>query len=502
MGDPLKGSGDWLRGVVTLLTSRAGKLRATRILNVAVPLLALIAGVAPSSMSPARSAGRPSVVLITVDTLRADHLGSYGFALDASPQIDRFAAQGVLFERAIAGASATAPSHASILSSRFTREHSIGFRNGDTRLGGVPTLATVFRDAGYATAAFVSNVVLRRGRGFETGFDVYDDDVPVAELNRSEIHERLAPQTTAAALAWLESRRDRPFFLWVHYQDPHGPYAPPPDFRGRFHLPRRTDQRPLAVLADNSGQGGIPAYQVLGDLRHPTVYEGRYADEIFYADVSIGKLIEAADRAAGARGAVVLLTADHGESFGEEDRFFVHGAATTPDLAHVPMILRAPGLAPGRRADLVHHVDVLPTLLELAGISASAPTSGIALGPMLRAGTPLPERTVFTDIGMELSAYTRSGFLRVYGAQAAWQRRADAHAALAPVAKPYAWNGGGTWRAEGPRAGLPAEVARYIRTAVPMESAGGVSEQDLERLRALGYLEVAASDRDTRAVGW
>jgi len=443
------------------------------------------------SYEPAAPAGsaavRPSVLLITVDTLRADHLGSYGLGLAASPQIDRLAAQGVLFERAIAGSSQTAPSHAGILTSRFSREHSIGYLNGSTRLDGVPTLASVFRDAGYATAAFVSNVVLGRGRGFETGFDVYDDEAPVQERNRA-IHERLASQTTAAALAWLATQREEPFFLWVHYQDPHGPYSPPPEFRGRFHLARTGARAPLAVLADDSGLGGIPAYQVIGDLRHPGVYEDRYIDEIFYADRSVGELIEAVDRAAGASGAVVLLTADHGESFGEADQYFVH-RATTPDVAHVPMILRAPGLAPRRYPDLVHHVDVLPTLLELAQIPAPASVSGIALGPALRTSAHLPERVVFTDVGVEVSAYTQAGFLQIRGVAAAWVQRADVLHGLAPSATRYAWDGSHPWTALGTQRVFSPEIDRYLRSATPMQPAEALDEQEVARLRALGYVE-------------
>ena len=455
-----------------------------------VVLVLVLPGFVSFERAPVAPALRgPSIVLITVDTLRADHLGSYGLGVAASPHIDRLAAGAVLFERAIAGSSATAPSHAAILTSRYSREHSIGFRNGDTRLEGVPTLASVLQGAGYATAAFVSNVVLRRGRGFETGFDVFDDEFPAREANRA-MEERIATQTTAAALAWLAARGEEPFFLWVHYQDPHGPYAPPPEFRGRFHLGGRTARGPLPVLADNTGIGGIPAYQVLGDLRAPGVYQDRYVDEISYADESVGRLIDAADRAAGTRGAVVLLTADHGESFGEDDQYFVH-RVTTPDIAHVPMILRAPGLAPRRFGDLVHHVDVLPTLLELAGVAAPAAVSGLALGPALRGGAPLPERVVFTDIGAEVSAYQATGFVRIRGVEAAWQRRADAPRALAPSGTRYAWDGRHAWTALGEQAVFPAEIDRYVRSAVPMRAAAAPSDQDIARLQALGYLEAA-----------
>jgi arylsulfatase A-like enzyme len=443
------------------------------------------------SYEPAPPAGAtavgPSVLLITVDTLRADHLGTYGLGVGASPQIDRLASQGVVFERAIAGSSTTAPSHAAILTSRFSREHSIGFLNGYTRLEGVPTLASVFRDAGYSTAAFVSNVVLRRGSGFEMGFDVFDDHFTRQTVDGA-IQERRAPETTEAALAWLAQRRDQPFLLWVHYMDPHGPYSPPPEFRGRFHLAGRFARGPLPVLADNSGIGGIPAYQVLGDLRAPGAYQDRYVDEIFYADVSIGRLIDAAEQAAGSRGAVVLLTADHGESFGEGNQYFVH-RATTPDVAHVPMILRAPGLAPRRVPDLVHHVDVLPTLLELAGVPAPAQLSGLALGPALRAAAPVPERVVFTDAGSEVSAYTQTGFVRIRGVEAAWLRGANSQRALAPSATRYAWDGRHPWTELGDQAVFAPEIDRYLRSAARMQPADVPANQEIARLRALGYLE-------------
>ena len=135
---------------------------------------------------PARDGARPNLLLVTVDTLRADHLSSYGFPLETSPRIDAFAADAVVFERAIAGSSATVPSHASILASRYTRGHSVGYGNGESRLEDVETLAAVFREAGYATGAFVSNFLLQRRIGLDRGFDVYDDDLPSAELNQEK----------------------------------------------------------------------------------------------------------------------------------------------------------------------------------------------------------------------------------------------------------------------------------------------------------------------------
>jgi arylsulfatase A-like enzyme len=151
--------------------------------------------------APGPEPPRPDVLLITIDTLRADYVHAYGFAEQNTPAIDALADRGVLFENAIAAATLTAPAHASIMTSRYVHEHSIGSRNGDTRLEGLPTLAERFADAGYETAAFVSNVVLRRRIGLDRGFGVYDDELPSSEGNREFYFERLAEATATRALA-------------------------------------------------------------------------------------------------------------------------------------------------------------------------------------------------------------------------------------------------------------------------------------------------------------
>jgi len=159
----------------------------------------------------------PDVVLITVDTLRADHLGTYGFEHDSSPRIDRLARQSVVFERAIAASGRTAPSHASILTSRYTREHSIGYKNGPTKLVEQPTLARIFSGAGYDTGAFVGNLLLTGFSGLHQGFETYDAKLETPEKNRSHVVERIAEATTQLAMEWIERSGERPLFLWVHY---------------------------------------------------------------------------------------------------------------------------------------------------------------------------------------------------------------------------------------------------------------------------------------------
>jgi arylsulfatase len=393
----------------------------------------------------------------------------------------------VVFERAIAGAPATAPSHASIMTSRYTREHTIGYKNGRTRLDDSITLAEAFREAGYATAAFVGNILLQRRTGFDRGFELYDDDLTTPEPNRPEIVERKAALTADRAISWLDSASVDPFFLWVHFQDPHGLYDAPPEFRGRFLLPPRAGETPLPILDDDSGSRGIPSYQALPGLTLPRLYEARYAEEIAYVDHWIGELVAAVEARSQSRGAVVLLTADHGESLGEAERYFVHGSAPTPDQAHVPLILRAPGIESQRRPGVVHHVDVMPTLLELAGIAPPADTSGISLGPSLRSGEPIPDRVVYCDNGVDLSAYGRDGFVRIIDVGGAWRGEARDLPPMAPRWFPYAWQTGSSWYRESRFALAKEPIRSYFRQAVPMVEAEPLSRALIEMLRALGY---------------
>jgi arylsulfatase A-like enzyme len=424
----------------------------------------------------------PNVVLVVVDTLRADYLGTYGFEAGTSPNLDALAEKSVVFDRAVAASTLTAPAHASIMTSRFVREHSIGYLNGGTRLVDLDTLASVFQDAGYETAAFISNSILKSRIGLDHGFDVYDDALPQAERNRPYVFERTAMKTTHRAIEWLEADRDVPYFLWVHYQDPHGPYTPPRALADELALPPTPGERPLPILNRQNGYRGIPAYQALPGLRFLHQYRSRYAAEIRFFDAGLGKLLGAVWQREGKAGTVVLLTADHAESMGEADYFLAHGHATTPDMARVPFLLSAPGLAPGRNAQLVHHVDVMPTLIDLAGLPQPADLRGLALGRVLRSQEDFPVRTVYSDVGNDVSAYERDGFVRISqkgaeanGSQGRWQA--------------FDWSDDGTWSpTDFDEASRPA-ISAYLDGRTPTAEAAELEPADVERLRALGYVE-------------
>jgi len=425
---------------------------------------------------------RASFLLVSVDTLRADHLGAYGFPADTSPNLDAFAAESVVFERALAASSRTAPSHASMMTSRWVSGHSIGPVNGASRLPEQErTLAVHFREAGWETAAFISNVVLGRRIGLDVGFELYDDELTNTEGNRGWAKERGAHETTERARRWLEQDRDLPFLVWVHYNDPHGPYQPPPP-HDAIELPAPDpSEEALPILERQLGFNGIPAYQKLEGLTKPSEYRGRYAGEIHAFDAAFADLLRAAERAAAPNALAVLLTADHGESLGEGDIYFCHGYGTTPELAHVPFILRASGLPPGRRSEPVHHVDVLPTLLELAGLPIPEGARGVALGQVVRAGSTLPSRPLFVDVGREVSAYQDDRLLRAHLGEATGNVPQGAWDG-------FRWlEGGGLLPEESPPA-LRSALEAYLRNHVPILRADPLDPERRALLRALGYL--------------
>ncbi len=437
-------------------------------------------------------AARPDVLLISVDTLRPDRLACYGGDERVGAALCDLARTGTRFVWAFAAAPATAPSIASLLTSQYPSEHGVSEFARTTLAEEAVSVAELLRDAGYATAAFVSNPVLDRRRRFDQGFDVYDQEMTRSERNRPGFREREAAATTRAALAWARSA-PRPWFLWVHFQDPHGPYEPPGAAR------RRDPEggQPLPRLDDHSGYGGIPAYQVLPGLSTVEAYEQRYVDEIRYLDVHLGLLVAGLD-ALGAP-PFVALTADHAEAFGEDGYYFAHGHSLGLDQIRVPLLVRPTTLSEARVSTLpVTTLDVAPTLLAAAGVP---------LPPGLR-GRPLPLR-----LGEEAAAEPRSFFAEHRLRQAVVVGRSYYASDRAGLDAPRADRiSGGALRPLPPRTarlgeeGEPApyvraraeiarafeaELARLPRLAGATAPAGDetLDAATREALRALGYLE-------------
>jgi choline-sulfatase len=322
--------------------------------SVAVLAGVLIVGAAAGTLllmrrpsTPTSSAQGASVLLVTFDTLRADRVGAYGGPAGLTPHLDRLAAQGAVFAEAVSSTPLTLPSHATILSGLEPPRH--GVRDNGTYVfpEDRPTLATLLRDQGYATGAFVAAYVLDRRFGLARGFSTYDDAIQRQESGPSVLEsERSCDVVGASAQAWI-AQQPGPFFAWVHFYDPHAPYAPPAPERERW------PDRP-------------------------------YEAEVAHADACFGRLVEAARARVGER-LVVAALSDHGEGLGDHGEK-THGFFVYQATLRVPLLVSGPGVAPGPRRDgIARTVDIAPTLLRLLGLSVPTDLDG---GDLLASGAP------------------------------------------------------------------------------------------------------------------
>jgi arylsulfatase len=330
----------------------------------------LAAGLAPSlwlgGCGKRPRGKKPNIILIAVDTLRPDHLGCYGYHRNTSPNIDRFAADGLLFENCLSQAAETWSGFASILSGFLPHET----KAMDTRhlLRGVETLPKLLQRIGYKTVGVVSNYILQRRWGWDQGFTIYDDTLNDRELVR-RVPERIAEHTTDRAVELLKQFHKDQLFMWVHYQDAHGPYAPPERFAKLFKNPVQKP-RNLRVNRSLSGRGGIPSYQRLGSNRDFYYYVSQYDGEIRYTDIHFKRLIDALKKFGLYDDALIIFTSDHGEEMGEHDYFFVHGNSLYNSLTYVPLIIKYGKELTGRRTDFVQHIDIVPTIWKMLGLGA------------------------------------------------------------------------------------------------------------------------------------
>ncbi len=311
----------------------------------------------------------PHLILLSVDTLRADHLGAYGDPRGLTPNLDALAAESLRYERAYAPAPLTLPALAGLLTGRHPE--SLGIRNNVSRLpDGVPALAGRLRDHGFRTGAVVGNGIVREYTGLADGFEIYDIEFTLAWRDGDPDRSTL---TTDAALRVVDAlgAGSGPIFLWVHYLDPHGPYAPPAADRERYlegERQRPDGRRRLEVSADSRGVGAIPRYQYQEPHREVAWYRAGYAAEVAAVDRELGRLLRGLAERGILEAAVVVFTADHGEGLGEDDYWFAHGERLHDGAVRVPLLLRVPGRAPQVRGELASLLDVAPTLAQLAGV--------------------------------------------------------------------------------------------------------------------------------------
>jgi len=339
------------------------------------------------------------VILISCDTLRADRLGCYGCPRPTSPHVDAFAKDAVLFEDAWSTAPLTNPAMSCLFSGKLPDEIGMARGNHVVMPPSVVTFPEILSDAGIETAGVISIAVLQKpparygAAGVAQGFRTYDDDLREPETNRPYL-QRSGEATTDAAIRWLAAdpaRAEKPFFLWVHYQDPHGPYTPREPFLSEFAAPIPPDEPELALGANDSPRGQIPSIQIVGGERHASSYKNRYDAEIRQFDEAFGRLLAWLREHDLYEDTLILLTADHGESLGEHGIWFAHGENLHVEELHVPLIVRAPGgLRGARRSEPACHLDLLPTVLEAFRLPARESRGASLLAPSLPRDRLLP----------------------------------------------------------------------------------------------------------------
>ena len=382
------------------------------------------------------------IVLVTIDTLRADHVGCYGYARAHTPTLDRLAAEGVRYEVALSPVPLTLPSHTTIMTGLDPDRHGVRHNSVFSLDPGVPTLAERLRARGYATAAFIGAFVLDRRFGLARGFDLYDDQLGGRRSSLVGFAERRAGEVTDSFERWLATAPPR-FFVWLHYYDAHASYDPPEGFKLSFPY----------------------------DL---------YSGEIAYVDAQLGRALEALSARFDPAGTLVLVTSDHGESLGEHGELS-HSYGVYEATQRVPLVARGPGFTGGRVAhELARLADVTPTLLAEAG---AEPISG-ASGRDLRgrgSGEPAYHETLATHLDFGWAAlfalrgdrwkYIRAPRPELYDLAADPKELANVAADHPDVVRELA-------------AALDARLSQ----ARPLAMRDALSSDDRARLEALGYV--------------
>ncbi|HVO11710.1 MAG TPA: sulfatase-like hydrolase/transferase [Vicinamibacteria bacterium] len=394
----------------------------------------------------AATAGPANVLLVTIDTLRADHVGAYGDAKADTTGFDRLAREGVLVEDAVSHVPETRPSHASILTGRYPYEHGIRDNAAGPIAPGMPTLATLLKAAGYDTAAFIGAYPVSRSSGLDRGFDVYDDPFEKAVDGRTE---RRAQEVVDRALGWLGRPHARPFLTWVHLFDPHAPYTPPQPFASRF-----------------AGR----------------LYDG----EVAYADSQLRRLLGWLDGSGQRANTLVVVTSDHGESLGEHGEE-EHGLLVYDATLHVPLVLSWPGHLPAavRVRGQFRSVDLLPTLLGLLGLPA-VETSGASRADVLARGGRIPDNESYAEslYGAIHFGWARLRALRSQG----WKYIEAPRPELYHLGEDPGELRNVLSSREAVASGMRQSLGRFGGGVGDKAAAAPIDQGALERLAALGYV--------------
>ncbi|RMH23293.1 MAG: tetratricopeptide repeat protein [Acidobacteria bacterium] len=340
-------------GVLVLAPATAHNRNAMRRAATSILLAAAGCWLACTGSEPAADGGGArNLLLVTLDTLRADHLGSYGYAAARTPHLDALAGRGLRFAQAATVTPLTLPAHSSLMTGTFPAYHGVRDNGGFYLDDEAETLAEVLAAAGWRTGGFVGAFVLDSRWGIAQGFEHYFDDFDLTRFDDApgmDAIQRPGSEVVDRALAWLAADRERPFFAWVHLYDPHTPYAAPEPFRSRF----------------------------------PATLTGAYDAEIAATDAQVGRLIQALDDDGRLADTLVVVLADHGEMLGQHGEA-THGFFIYDPAVRIPLIVAGPGIAPAVIEDQVRIVDVMPTVLARLGVEPPAAVQGVDLMPLTR----------------------------------------------------------------------------------------------------------------------
>lgn len=355
-------------------------MKAGRHLLWMIPAVLVAAGAVIYAVRPAPSTvalpGVRNVILISIDTLRADHLGCYGYERPTSPSIDAFASRGARFEKAMSSSSWTVPAHMTMFTGVDPPMHGAqGYPRSQRATRRVPTLAEILSARGFRTAAFTGGGYVAATFGFQRGF---------AKFSSQGRHFN---SNTASARHWIESNRDEPFFLFLHGYDVHGPYKPPAHYAQMFE--DRSEKR----FSGNLVIGGPRPSD--GKLRFAI---SQYDAEIRAVDDVIGGLLREWEEMGVLANTLVVITSDHGEEFYEHGQVY-HSHALYDELLHVPLIMVGPGVQAGVHRTQVGLIDITPTILGALGLAPLQKTMmGVDLTPVLTGDADPPERLLFSSL--------------------------------------------------------------------------------------------------------
>ena len=447
-------------------------------------------GAAPATRSPS---GCRNVLLISIDALRPDHLGCYGYARDTSPNLDALARRGTRFHHAVSTTSWTLPAHMSLFTGLEIAAHGVA-TDGFSLHPAIPTLAAILQARGFATAAFCSSPYLNPAFGFARGFDTYHntdmeqpdfiDTTSMADRERwDRTHgEVTSPRIRDLALGWLGRRRPAPFFLFLHFWDPHYDYLPPPPYDTRFDPGYTGSISPSRYMHNAAIHPGMDPR----DLAHLVA---RYDGEIAFTDHHIGEILRALETLGLADDTLVVVTADHGAEFFEHGNKG-HRATLYDETVRIPLIIHLPGGEPVERrvGSQAGIIDIAPTILDALGVPVPAGMQGVSLLPFLRGEVPrgfgenplalelegilaglrtnrrkllhntIHKTSVILDLERdpaETHAHTVTAEPEWSRMHALWQDRAETGAALALLHRQ---------RQPGPRAKLDAAQQRQLRS--------------------------------------